>query len=374
MTLIEGANGQGKSNLIEAIYLLVIAKSLRASSDRELVFWQQSIEEEKEIYTQLIASVERTSGPVKVQVVFKSSRTANDGNSSTNNIHLPEPKIIQKFVRLNDIPRKASELIGEVTAVMFTAMDLELIFGSPSIRRRYLDILISQFDRQYLHLAQRYQRIISQRNHLLKSIANRHSSPEELEFWNKELVECGRYIMAARSKIIRLLSSRVEQFYKDFSTDKEICQLIYDPSIEAPVDGTEDSYEQALKNSLEKFQDREIAQGHTITGPHRDDLIININRRPASKYASRGQGRTAVFAMKLSEASNLQEASGHHPILLLDDVLSELDSDRRSQLLKHVSEYHQSFITTADPEAIDNSYLSRMTRYSIKSGKIQPVS
>ena len=372
MTLVEGANGQGKSNLIEAIYLLVIAKSLRASSDRELVLWQQSTEEE--IYTQLIASVERTSGPVKVQVVFKSLRAANDGNSSTNNILLSQPKNIQKFVRVNDIPRKASELIGEVTAVMFTAMDLELVFGSPSIRRRYLDILISQFDRRYLRCAQRYQRIISQRNHLLKSIARRHSSAEELEFWNKELVECGRYIMAARSKIVRHLSSRVEQFYKDFSTDKEICQLIYDPSIEAPVDGTEGSYEQALKTSLEKLQDREIAQGHTITGPHRDDLIININRMPAGKYASRGQGRTAVFAMKLSEASNLQEASGHHPILLLDDVLSELDPNRRSQLLEHVAEYHQSFITTADPAAIDKSYLSRMARYSIKSGTIQPVS
>ena len=187
MTLVEGANGQGKSNLIEAIYLLVIAKSLRASSDRELVLWQQSTEEE--IYTQLIASVERTSGPVKVQVVFKSLRAANDGNSSTNNILLSQPKNIQKFVRVNDIPRKASELIGEVTAVMFTAMDLELVFGSPSIRRRYLDILISQFDRRYLRCAQRYQRIISQRNHLLKSIARRHSSAEELEFWNKELLQ-----------------------------------------------------------------------------------------------------------------------------------------------------------------------------------------
>lgn len=369
MVLVEGENGHGKSNLVEALYLLAIGKSLRATTERELVRWQPP--SATETYTHVMAAVEHDSGTSRVQVDFRSSPPA--GSAAQTQGESPPAGHVQKYVRVNGAPRRASDLVGELPAVLFTAQDLDLVFGSPSVRRRYLDIMLSQLDRRYLRAAQRYQRVIAQRNQVLKAIAERRAKPDELEFWSGQAAETGGYMMAARARAIAALSPLSERLYGEMSGDGERCELAYSPSVEAPDSSGPESCEAAIRNAMEERLGREIAQGHTVTGPHRDDLLVKIGGMPAGQYASRGQGRTAVLAMKLAEAENLRQTGPRPPVLLLDDVLSELDAGRRAHVLDQASAYRQAFITTADPAVIDPARLPAMTRFEVTNGVLSPA-
>ena len=369
MVLIEGENGHGKSNLVEALYLLAIGKSLRAATERELVRWQPP--SATETYTHVVAAVEHDSGTTRVQVDFRSSPpvegAAQPGGES------PPAGHVQKYVRVNGAPRRASDLVGELPAVLFTAQDLDLVFGSPSVRRRYLDIMLSQLDRRYLRAAQRYQRVVAQRNQVLKAIAERRAKPDEVEFWSGQAAETGGYMMAARAETVAALSPLAEELYEAMSGGEERCELVYAPSVDAPDSQEPEAYEAAIRSAMEERLGREIAQGHTVTGPHRDDLLVKIGGMPAGQYASRGQGRTAVLAMKLAEAANLRLTGARPPVLLLDDLMSELDAGRRAHVLDQAADYRQTFITTADPSVIDRARLTRMTRYTVRNGVLSPI-
>jgi len=370
MVLIQGANGQGKSNLIEALYMLAIAKSLRASTDRELVR-RQSVDGAS--HAQVSATIQRRGGDTRVQVDFKVAANGSQDGGDTSELVPAEAFTAQKLVRVNGAPRRASELVGEVNAVMFSAQDLELVFGSPSTRRRYLDILISQLDRQYLRAAQKYQKVVSQRNHLLKLVRDGRSGAGELEFWDDELVVAGKYIMYRRASVVDTLSERIAGLYGDLSGDGESLELVYRPAIESATGHTEDELGMALRSALATGRPRELAQGHTVSGPHRDDAVVMLEGVEAGPYASRGQSRTAVLALKLAEASILREERDDEPILLLDDVLSELDAGRRAQVLDLVGLYQQCFITSADPALVEGRYLSQMARFAVRNEGIEAV-
>ncbi len=367
--LIEGENGQGKSNLVEALYLLAIGKSLRAATERELVRWQPP--SATETYTHVVATVEHDSGTTRVQVDFRSSPPVEDAAQPQG--ESPPAGHVQKYMRVNGAPRRASDLVGELPAVMFTAQDLDLVFGSPSVRRRYLDILISQLDRRYLRAAQRYQRVVAQRNQVLKAIAERRAQPDELEFWSGQAAETGAYIMASRAETVAALSPLAEGIYEAMAGGGERCELHYAPSVDTPNRPGQEAYEAAIRKAMEERLGREVAQGHTVTGPHRDDLLVSIGGMPAGQYASRGQGRTAVLAMKLAEAANLRDTGVRPPVLLLDDVMSELDAGRRAHVLEQAADYRQAFITTADPRVIDPARLQQMARFAVRNGVLSPI-
>ena len=283
------------------------------------------------------------------------------------------PASVQKLIRVNGVPRRASDLVGQVNAVMFSAEDMELVSGSPSVRRRYLDILISQVDPRYLKALQRYQRIVYQRNHLLRMVRERGSGLDELEFWNDELVSQGKYIMAQRSLTVRRLSELAGPIHRDLTGDLEGLDIIYRPTTSLGSGGSEDEIGEGLREDMETHRQREISQGVTVAGPHRDDLGLEIDGMNAGIYASRGQSRTVVLAMKLAEAQYLLGQRGREPILLLDDVLSELDAARRSHVLDRASRVRQCFITTSDTDIIEKRYLSQMTRYVVRQGTVEPV-
>ena len=369
MVLVEGENGHGKSNLVEALYLLAIGKSLRATTERELVRWQPP--SATETYTHVVAAIEHDPGTTRVQVDFRTSPPA-EGAAQTRE-ESPPAGHVQKYVRVNGAPRRASDLVGELPAVLFTAQDLDLVFGSPSVRRRYLDIMLSQLDRRYLRAAQRYQRVIAQRNQVLKAIAERRAKPDELEFWSGQAAESGGYIMAARAETVAALSPLSERLYAEMSGGGERCELVYTPSVAVPDSPSPETCEEVIGSAMEERLGREIAQGHTATGPHRDDLLVKVGGMPAGQYASRGQGRTAVLAMKLAEAENLRDNGARPPILLLDDVMSELDASRRAHVLDQTASYRQAFITTADSRVIDHIYLPRMSRYAVRCGSMTAV-
>ena len=364
MALVQGNNGHGKSNLLEALYLLVIAKSQRASTERELVR-RESVG--VEFFSQVAAVVEREGGPVRVQVDFKNTVAALPGADGESRLN------VQKYVRVNGIPRRASELVGEINAVMFSAQDLDMVYGPPGLRRRYMDILISQVDREYLRAVQRYQRVVVQRNHLLKGIKSGHSRPSDLEFWDDELVKSGGVVVARRREALAALAEGAARTHGTLTDDGDRLEPVYRPSFEIGGRSTVEGIGEALRESLAEVRSREIAQGFSVRGPHRDDFQLLLDGMDVGLYASRGQARTAVLALKLAEAEYLRDVRKQQPILLLDDVLSELDAPRRRLVLERVSNYSQVFITTADVDVIEPEYLARMTRYAVHRGQLERV-
>ena len=372
MVLIQGDNGQGKTNLLEAIYMLAVAKSPRASSDRALV---RRVSGEGETYARIAAVVRRGDQDLRVQMDFRPVVSPTDDGASADEVDASTPQSVsvQKYVRVDGIPRRASDLVGQVNAVMFGADDLELVYGPPAERRRYLDVLISQHDRTYLKALQRYQRVISQRNHLLRMIRDGASRAEELEFWDERLVMEGKQVMARRARTIVSLAEVTRPIHGALTDGADHLQLGYRPNAEAGGDDSEDGLGERLVAGIASNRRREVAQGVTVTGPHRDDLQISVDGLDAAAYASRGQSRTAVLALRLAEASYLAQESGQRPILLLDDALSELDASRRARVLDAIAGYEQCLITTADVESVEGAYLAKMKRLRAHGGTIEAV-
>lgn len=371
MILLEGANGQGKSNLLEAAYLLAIAKSNRASMDREMVRSEARIGPQP--HAQILAHLTLADGDVRLQVDF--SPSGNSGNPhSEAETATSEAAVFHKSFRVNGVGRRASSVVGVLNAVMFGAEDLELVYGTPSIRRRYLDILISQLDDRYLRSLQRYHKILAQRNHLLKRIRHRSASADELQFWDVELIAEASFIIEQRANTLASLNDIVAPLHSELAGADDMLELVYRPSIDIPQEVTVDVAAEILTEGLADERSREIAQGFTILGPHRDDVEPQIAGMQASAYASRGQVRTVVLAMKLAEAEHLKRRRGQEPVLLLDDVLSELDSGRRNLVLDKAATYQQCFITTAEPDIIRPERLSQMHRFDVKLGSVKAIS
>ena len=364
MTLFQGDNGAGKSNLLEAMYLLAVARSPRASSDRELI---RRINQEGEFYAQAAGNVERRQDSVNLQVNF---RTTNAPNPVTGGVAMS----VQKYFRVNGAPRRASALIGHLNAVMFSADDLEIVYGAPSVRRRYLNILISQTDRAYLSTIQRYERVVRQRNHLLRQIRDGAGRVGELSFWDDELVKEGSEIVAQRSATVRTLSEGASPIYADLSDGSEGLTIEYKPNVSLSDDMSGRSIAEALMAKLAERRGQELARGVTVTGPHRDDLALTLNGMEAAAFASRGQTRTAVLALKLAEAAYLRERRGQEPVILLDDVLSELDAARRNHVIGHASQYHQTLITTADADSIFRQLPPDTARFHVEDSRIRLLS
>ena len=368
MVLLQGDNAQGKSNLLEALYMLAIAKSYRATSERELVRHAPAGEP---LQSQVAAVAHRASGQIRVQVdLTVESAEAPEGDTDIAG-PLGDGAMVQKQVRVNGLRRRASDLVGEINAVMFEAGDLDLVLGAPSVRRRYLDVLISQLDRDYLRALQRYHRVVSQRNYLLKAIREDRGQPAELDFWDSELVASGGYLAHRRSTTIAVLSRTAAPIHAQLA-DGESLDIGYEPSGYAGAGASEADSQHALAELLEQRRSRDIRQGLTSGGPHRDDLRLTLDGLDAGLYASRGQCRTVALAMKLAEAAYLRDERGEEPVLLLDDVLSELDERRRFEILEVAKRYEQCFITTSDPGQVDRSFLKRMTRFVVSDGTVQP--
>lgn len=370
MILLEGNNGQGKSNLLEAIYLLAIGKSFRTSSDRDLIHkdWIS-----QEAFTAIEATVRRNHDLVRLQVNISARLKTLTG---TSNSPLPDNESrklhVQKYTLIDGIKSHTSELVGKLKAVLFSAEDLNLIFGPPSIRRRYIDILLSQLDSKYLRCLQRYTRIIAQRNHLLKNIREQKANPIELDFWDEQLIEEGKYIIYSRLNTIQELCRLSAPIHKKLADENESISLIYDPNIDLSEVNSEDTIVRQFSKALKDRRQREIYQGSTISGPHRDNIRLMINGTDAISHASRGQSRTLVASMKMAESEYLSTHHQQKPVLLLDDIFSELDTVRKSHILERIGDYEQCFITTTETSNLEIKSLPSVSKYIIDCGVITP--
>jgi DNA replication and repair protein RecF len=360
--IFHGDNAQGKTNLLEAIHVLATTRSHRSTLDRDLV--NDDAFRDDLPAARLYVEVNKNSGITKVEIAFQAEKQ----DIITSNTEAANQ--IRKRIRINDISHRASDLIGQLNTVMFSAHDIELIIGAPSVSRRYLDIFNSQVNLLYLRNLQQYQKVLPQRNRLLKLLQEHRAKPEQLEFWDKELVESGSNIILQRRHSVSELNTLAYYIHHDISLAEENLEIMYVSNIGSKINELDDVASE-FRRELEHNRSREIAQGITLFGPHRDNLQFLINGADANAYGSRGQQRSVALSHKLAEAKYMNSQVGESPILLLDDMLSELDQIRRQHLLDTIMPFQQVLITTTDVDRFQSSFLDQSRQFLVKKGSIQ---
>ncbi len=385
VVLFQGDNGQGKSNLLEAIYFLATTRPLRAGSDRELVHWRAM--EEPIPFARVAGAVRRNSGDLKVEVVIRADRAERQGAV------LAEggvaPGALSKRIKVNGVVKRALDLIGLINVVTFSPQDLELIAGAPALRRRFLDIANCQVDPRYCRALQQYNRVLVQRNHLLKDIREGRQPPETLEFWSEELAKSGSYLLARRLGTVATLNRRIDSYHHRLTGTGKRLRMSYRSSVEEAAardgppgphpdplprgEGETTEVEQQVelfREALRRYRRRETLQGMSLVGPHRDDLLFLADGIDVNVYGSRGEQRAVALALKLSEVEFMQAATGERPILLLDDVMSELDPARRRLLLETIDNSGQTLITATDLGSFSPEFLARAALFHIEQGAV----
>lgn len=362
LIIVQGDNAQGKTNLLEAILVISTTKSHRASSDRDLIC--QASSQDSQPFARLMAEVQKKRDDIKVEVALRGDGPFYPAATASAQI--------RKRIRVNGIARRAIDVVGKVNTVIFSAQDIELTCGTPSLCRRYLDQVSSQTDPQYLRSLQRYQKVLVQRNHLLRLIPEQKANPNQLEFWDRELVESGAYIIRHRQYLVGMLTELADSIHQELSGGRENLKIVYRPTVGEEGEDVK-AIESLFFQNLHKLRGKELGQGMTSIGPHRDSLLFEVNQADVGKYGSRGQQRTTALSLKLAEAKFLHTQAGDAPILLLDDVLSELDQTRCQQLLKFILPYEQVMITTTDVDRFDSSILDYASQIKIRQGNVDIV-
>lgn len=318
--ILYGDNAQGKTNVLESIYVSGTTKSHKGSKDRELIQFGQ---EEAHIRT----IVEK--GGLDYQI----------------DMHLKKNK--SKGIAINRMPiKKASELFGILNIVFFSPEDLNIIKNGPSERRRFLDVELCQLDKIYLYNLTKYNKVLNQRNRLLKDISFRPELLDTLAVWDMQLVEYGRKVIQTRKEFVEELNGIVYEIHKNISGDKEELVLKYEPDV----------LEENLEQELARCREKDLKFGQTSVGPHRDDLCFMIQEIDVRKFGSQGQQRSCALSLKLSEIELVKKSIRETPVLILDDVLSELDSNRQNFLLNSIHDIQTVITCTGLDEFVRNRF------------------
>lgn len=358
LTVIEGPNGQGKSNLLEAAFFLATTRSPRTPADRELIHWLAW--ESEQPFARVVGRVQRRGGPAEVSITIEGERDATTASGVT------------KRIRVNGVTRRALDLIGQVQVVLFGPDDLALVNGPPALRRRYLDLTIAQVDTRYVRALAQYQRIVQQRNHLLRQLRERRTGDEELRFWDEELARLGVLLIAERQRAVEELDAFARHKHYRLAGSSERLQIVYRPSLALPLERLDDG-KQLFLAQLAAVRARELAQGLSVVGPHRDDLAFLLDAVDVQRYGSRGQQRTVALALRLAEMAFLRQRSGDEPILLLDDVLSELDIARQRHVLDAIAAAEQVLLTTTDATQLRGTSVRPAHHLRISAGRVEAL-
>jgi DNA replication and repair protein RecF len=380
-TLIQGRNAQGKTNLLDAIYFLATSKSSHARTEKEVVGW--SATGEPIPYSRIRGVVRQTGGDVELEILLSSQ-----GNSDN----------FAKQVRVNGVNRRSIDLIGNLRAVLFLPEDVVLVAGSPGERRRYLDVALCQIDRNYTQHLSRYQKVTTQRNSLLRQLRENNANYRDpgvvaqLLFWDEQLVEHGAFVLARRYAFLARLDPAAREVHRELSAGLETLQLVYQPSFDPGFLGEADyrrlvngdvtphngrlpdspltvaALRETFQKKLDSRRSRELAAGATLYGPHRDDMAFLVNERDLRTYGSRGQQRTGALALKLAEVQAMTAETGESPILLLDDVMSELDAQRRATLLAALAGVRQAIVTATDWEDFSPDFRAQAQLLHVEGG------
>lgn len=343
VNVILGKNAQGKTNLIEAIYLLALSKSHRTAKDKELIRFECD-------FAKVYGKIQKRNGPLSLDIVI-----SDKGKKAKIN-HLEQKKL--------------SEYVGAVNVVLFAPEDLSLVKGAPQIRRRFIDMEIGQINPMYLHYLNKYHKTLQQRNYLLKEMQHKKNEMM-LDVLTTQLVECGAKLIAKRLEFLQLLQTFSEQIHFQISQEKEKLVLKYDATINVSEQSDLSKIEKEFFHKFESIREKEIQRGTTLIGPHRDDLLLIVNGRNVQTFGSQGQQRTAALSVKLAEIELIKKQIGEYPILLLDDVLSELDDYRQTHLLNTIQGKVQTFVTTTNIDNINHQTLHEAATFVVEQGELK---
>ena len=329
INIFYGENAQGKTNIIEAIFLSSMGKSFRAKKDNEMIKLN-----EQNALIEIEYNKKDRDGKIKIEI----------GNKK--NIYLNGIKL-----------KKLSELLGTINTVIFTPDDINILKGGPQNRRRFLDIMISQLRPNYMYNLNLYLKTLEQRNKYLRQIREEHKDENLLDIWDEKLVEYGINIFKYRKEFIEKIKNNIKKLHNEITENKEDIEINYI---------TECTEKEKYLNLLKERRKLDIIKGYTTKGIHRDDFIIFINNKQLDIYGSQGQHRTAILSLNLSELNIIKEEIGENPILLLDDFMSELDKKRRKHLLEKINDTQVIITCTEKIELANKNILI----YNVKDGKV----
>ena len=366
ISVFHGANAQGKTALLEAAYTLAIGRAFRAEREREVVNFE-AIRNGEAAYITGVA----VDGGQDITVVVGYQPAAPSHSHGAHEDRPPPMPAVGKQIRVNRQPSTASGLVGRIGATLFVVDDLNLVLGSPSNRRRYLDVLISQAHREYLEALQRYQSALRNRNGLLRRQRQNYVDPDEMAYWDNQLVEAGVQIILRRTDAVHQLAGFAEFHHRELAETKSALAIEYRPNVRP--ENTASETEAEFQRWLNQRAPREQATAITATGPHRDDIAIIVNGLDANSYASRGEARTIALSLRLAEADYLSDARNDAPIILLDDVFSEMDASRRERILRKTTAYRQALITTTDVNLVRATLGDDATYFQVTYGAVTQV-
>ncbi len=332
--LFYGDNAQGKTNILEAIYLCGTTKSHRGSKDQEIIRFR-----EEEAHIRLLLKKK--------------------GMSHRIDMHLKKHKA--KGIAIDGIPiRRASQLLGTVNLIFFSPEDLQMVKNGPLERRRFMDSELCQLSQYYLDRLVQYNRVLHQRNKLLKDMGTSHSLRDTLEVWDEQLIAYGSGLIQERDHFLQQMNAILREIHGNLTGGKEEIHLVYEPSVR----------EEDFARQLSLNRDRDLRMGLSSTGPHRDDFCIRVNGMDIRRFGSQGQQRSAALSLKLSEIDLVKRMTGDQPVLLLDDVMSELDSSRQTYLLQNISQI-QTFITCTGMDEFMRNHFQINQVFEIVEGRVR---
>ncbi|UCC51608.1 MAG: DNA replication/repair protein RecF [Anaerolineaceae bacterium] len=377
-TLLLGENAQGMTNLLEALTYLATTRSPHAGQDSQMLNWDMVSSPDPVIVGRLTAAIATKEGIRRVQM-----RLIREQKERGQVSFRREALINGRKVRLMD-------MLGQLQIVLFLPEDVNLITGAPNMRRRYLNVTLCQIDRHYCRNLSQYNKVLEQRNATLRRLAEGQDNPEILAIFSERLVELGSQIYARRAAFFAEISRDTQRIhYEELTGGRESLRIGYLPRLQVGQNGNDKETAVALAGWLDEHRgdletvsqrfagelassyEADIARGATNIGPHRDDWCFWINGHLLSDYGSRGQQRSAMLAMKMAEIEWMSRLSGETPILLLDEVLAELDQQRRELLLRTVQSVEQAILTATDPGMFSSDFLEKATSMTVSGGRVQ---
>lgn len=372
--MLVGNNAQGKTSLLEAIYFLATLTSFHASTDRQLINF---IEARQDVAVgRIVADFSRGAENHRIEV-----RIIQEPNGQNGGTHL------RKEMLLDGVKRKTSEVIGQFNAVLFLPQMMSVIEGGPEERRRYLNLALAQVISHYQAALAEYNKALLQRNALLKQLFERKGDASQLDYWDDQIATFGAQLIHARIRAVQDLERLAARTHRELTHANEVLRLSYQPAydplpqapgqftlpLDAAVDRCGFSQEQIRNGFLEslvRLRYEEIARGVTTIGPHRDELRFLANGIDLGTYGSRGQARSAILALKIAEVAWMNAKSGHWPILLLDEVLAELDVERRFALLARLDQSEQVLLSTTDLDLFTPDYVKKAVVWRVAGGRV----
>jgi DNA replication and repair protein RecF len=377
VVLLTGGNAQGKTTVLEAVYFLAAFTSFQTHADRQIVNLEE-VKKDSLTVTRLVADFQRGKSKhrIEVRLILEPVGVLNGQR-------------LRKEILLDGVKKPANEVIGRFNAVIFVPQMSQIIEGAPDERRRYLNLALAQSVPAYARVLGEYNQALTQRNALLKALNENGGNRDQLEVWDEALSRLGAQIVLWRIQAIQRIQHLASRVHHELTNGTEILRFAYEPAydplpkpngqlglkIDTAVDRSGfalDDIQGGFRERLRDLRNEEIARGVTTIGPHRDELRFLANDYDLGNYGSRGQIRTALLSLKLAEVNWLKERSGEWPVILLDEVMAELDIQRRADLLKYVGESEQVLFTTTDLNLFAPEFVEKAEVWKVESGRIIP--